>query len=90
MSYQRCHPWAKMKQYQTLEKRLASFMTYKGVVPPETIASAGFFYTCVGDKMKCPFCLGSIYDLKADDDPLALHSEYYPNCRFVKFTLLKA
>ena len=48
------------------------------------LARAGFQYTGRGDVVECFKCNGTLKEWVQDDDPLAAHSQYYPNCEFVK------
>jgi hypothetical protein len=50
---------------------------------PEKIAAAGFYYTCHGDVVRCPFCKGMQAVWTVGDEPLDRHKQLSPNCSFV-------
>lgn len=51
---------------------------------PEQLAEAGFFYTGVGDRVKCFSCGGGLKDWDDDDEPWEQHALWMNKCRFVK------
>ncbi|XP_061388060.1 death-associated inhibitor of apoptosis 1 [Musca vetustissima] len=51
---------------------------------PEQLAEAGFFYTGVGDRVKCFSCGGGLKDWDDDDEPWEQHALWMSKCRFVK------
>ena len=84
---QKTMPRAQIAKYQEESARLASFENWPDSAPvkPPALARAGLYYTTMGDKVKCPFCLGSMYNWEVGDVPFAEHARHYPACAFVKY-----
>lgn len=59
----------------------SSWMKY--IVDPQALSDAGFYYTGVGDKVKCFCCDGVIGDWNFTDNPWEEHAFWFPNCKFV-------
>lgn len=63
--------------------------TFKGLWPhfapisAERLAKAGFFYTNVGDNVKCFCCKVEISSWKYGDSAASKHRLYMPNCDFI-------
>ncbi|XP_037931018.1 death-associated inhibitor of apoptosis 1 [Teleopsis dalmanni] len=51
---------------------------------PEELSRAGFFYTGVGDRVKCYSCGGGLKDWEDNDDPWEQHALWLSKCRFLK------
>lgn len=51
---------------------------------PQQLAEAGFFYTGVGDRVRCFSCGGGLKDWDDNDEPWEQHALWLSNCRFVK------
>lgn len=51
---------------------------------PEELSSAGFFYTLVGDRVKCFSCGGGLKDWDDGDDPWEQHALWLSNCNYLK------
>lgn len=49
-------------------------------VKPEILAKAGFFYTGIGDTVRCFYCDMGLHSLERGDDPWEEHARHYPNC----------
>lgn len=82
-------PIAKMAEYQSENSRLNSYSEWPSDAPvdPHTLARAGLFYTGLRDKVKCPFCLGAMYNWEDGDNPFIEHQKHYPECKFVKYRM---
>ena len=68
------------------EQRLRSFQRNKGwpgVVDPDRMAAAGFYFTGVDDIVKCFACDVSLRRWEAEDDPLEEHRRNQPHCPFL-------
>ncbi|XP_023296097.1 death-associated inhibitor of apoptosis 1 [Lucilia cuprina] len=51
---------------------------------PAQLAEAGFFYTGVGDRVKCFSCGGGLKDWDENDEPWEQHALWMGKCRYVK------
>ncbi|XP_016935530.3 death-associated inhibitor of apoptosis 1 [Drosophila suzukii] len=51
---------------------------------PHQLAEAGFFYTGVGDRVRCFSCGGGLKDWDDNDEPWEQHALWLNQCRFVK------
>ncbi|XP_062128953.1 death-associated inhibitor of apoptosis 1 [Drosophila sulfurigaster albostrigata] len=51
---------------------------------PQQLAEAGFFYTGVGDRVRCFSCGGGLKDWDDNDEPWEQHALWLKDCRFVK------
>lgn len=51
---------------------------------PAQLAEAGFFYTGVGDRVKCFSCGGGLKDWDDNDEPWEQHALWMGKCRYVK------
>ncbi|EDW80089.1 uncharacterized protein Dwil_GK23971 [Drosophila willistoni] len=51
---------------------------------PQQLAEAGFFYTGVGDRVRCFSCGGGLKDWDENDEPWEQHALWLKDCRFVK------
>lgn len=71
-----------------VRNRKLSFETWPpdAVQVQEGLIRAGFYYMGVDDLVKCCTCGGKRSANKdfVDDDPVALHLQYYPNCKFAQ------
>lgn len=68
------------------EQRLRSFQRNNGwlaPVPPRKLAAAGFYFTGIGDTVKCFACDVSLARWEAEDDPISEHLKSEPNCPFL-------
>lgn len=50
---------------------------------PEQLSEAGFFYTGVGDRVKCFSCGGGLKDWAEDDEPWEQHAVWLNKCRYL-------
>ena len=48
------------------------------------MAKAGFFYRGFGDIVTCCFCGVSLHKWLQNDDPIAEHSKFNANCKFIR------
>ena len=48
------------------------------------MAKAGFFYRGIGDIVTCSFCGVSLHKWLQNDDPIAEHRKFNPNCKFIR------
>ena len=72
--------------FVTQNSRLETFATWPVQLAqtPSELASAGFFYTGCGDKVKC-FSGGCGLEMwEPGDNPRLEHSHWYPDCSFVR------
>lgn len=75
---------------ESMTERLLSFYTRDriwpshGLAPPcFDLATAGFFYTGVEDRVKCWYCNGGLETWSIDDDAWEEHAKYFPLCEFL-------
>ncbi|NXO02953.1 BIR7B protein, partial [Rhinopomastus cyanomelas] len=69
----------------TEEMRLSTFQNwpqYAGT-NPERLARAGFFYTGIGDLVRCFHCGGGLTNWSIGDDPWMEHASLFPDCEFL-------
>ncbi|BAC67339.1 inhibitor of apoptosis protein 3 [Adoxophyes honmai nucleopolyhedrovirus] len=73
-------------EFASEKERLDSFRTWPPLMPikPEQLAEAGFFYTGFGDKTKCFYCAGGVWNWELNDDPWEQHAIWFGNCTYVK------
>ena len=66
--------------------RLATFKSWPHNAPVSagSLARAGFFYTCVDDKVQCFACSGQIKDWEYGDTAMGEHKKHFPKCPFVR------
>lgn len=65
-------------------ERLKTFKTWLySHKKPKELAAAGFFYSNVGDGVKCFSCGGGLKHWRRGDDAWIEHAEWFPNCQFV-------
>ncbi|XP_064412907.1 baculoviral IAP repeat-containing protein 1 [Latimeria chalumnae] len=66
------------------EARLDSFKTWpqEAIVEPAALARAGFFYTGVGEVIRCFCCDGVVHKLSPGVDPWAEHAKLESNCKY--------
>ena len=72
--------------YVSQDSRIQSFSTWPVQLSqtPAQLASAGFFYTGCGDKVRC-FSAGCGLEMwQPEDDPILEHEKWYPDCFFVR------
>jgi baculoviral IAP repeat-containing protein 7/8 len=73
-------------QYRTYNSRIVTFRNKWPVsipITPHQLAVAGFFYTGVGDKVKCFTCDGGLNDWKAGDDAFKEHARWFDRCNYI-------
>ncbi|KAH8395283.1 hypothetical protein KR222_008192, partial [Zaprionus bogoriensis] len=73
-------------EYAIETARLRSFEDWPRTMKqrPEQLAEAGFFYTGVGDRVRCFSCGGGLKDWDNNDEPWEQHALWLSHCRFVK------
>ena len=71
--------------YVTFNSRRESFTTWplQLTQSPDQLASAGFFYTGCGDKVRCFSGGCGLEKWEPGDDPVLEHKKWYPDCFFV-------
>ena len=84
----------KTERYKHYDARLASFASPKWPtdvpVPADELARAGWYFTGVTDRVKCPWCHGCVYNWVQGDTALGEHKRHYPQCEFVTEHITKA
>lgn len=85
-------PFAQLQKYESEDARLSSYSNWPDFAPlkPPTLARAGLFYTGVEDKVKCPFCLGSMYNWEKGDNPFSEHAKNFKDCPFITCKLFES
>ena len=74
-------------QYTSEGLRLASFLDKwpkDEIMSPVDLVRAGLFYCGPGDRVKCAFCGGIMYNWVTGDIPLKEHLKHFPFCKFAK------
>ena len=51
---------------------------------PVDLVKAGLFYCGPGNRVKCAFCGGIMYNWVTGDIPLKQHLKHFPFCKFAK------
>ena len=76
------------EKYKSEAERLRSFEDRRWPddvpVPAAELARAGWFFTGVTDRVRCPWCGGVVYNWTRDDTALGEHRRHFPHCSFVK------
>ncbi|EDV96091.1 death-associated inhibitor of apoptosis 1 [Drosophila grimshawi] len=54
---------------------------------PQQLAEAGFYYTGVGDRVRCFSCGGGLKDWDDQDEPWEQHALWLKQCRYVKLIM---
>lgn len=73
--------------FSQLQKRLDSYKNWPKTKcqKPEDLASAGFYYIGIDDRVKCYACGGGLKDWEIDDKPWDEHAIWYgDDCFFVR------
>ena len=63
--------------------RIKTFAGWKTSQTPEDLARAGFIYMGNGDRVKCFFCAGQLYNWEAGDKPWEEHARHFPQCSYL-------
>lgn len=68
--------------YKEISARIASFDSWPNepVQSPLRLSLAGFFYTGIGDRVKCFSCGGALQNWTIRDDPVTEHRRWFPDC----------
>lgn len=67
--------------------RLQSFVPWPKYLPgptPKELASAGFTYTGIGDKVICHNCSVKLHSWEVQDDAVKEHYKHSPHCDYIK------
>ncbi|XP_036598585.1 baculoviral IAP repeat-containing protein 2-like isoform X2 [Trichosurus vulpecula] len=70
---------------QSHAARMKTFVTWPSQipVPPEQLASAGFYYMGCDDDVKCFCCDGGLRCWESGDDPWVEHAKWFPRCEYL-------
>ncbi|XP_006833832.1 PREDICTED: baculoviral IAP repeat-containing protein 3 [Chrysochloris asiatica] len=70
---------------QTQAARIKTFCNWPSSVPvpPEQLASAGFYYVGHSDDVKCFCCDGGLRCWEFGDDPWVEHAKWFPRCEYL-------
>ncbi|KAL5292470.1 IAP1 family protein [Megaselia abdita] len=73
-------------EYAVISARLRSFGDWPRNMKqkPAELSAAGFFYTGVGDRVKCFSCGGGLKDWDDGDQPWEQHALWLSKCNFLK------
>lgn len=73
-------------EYAVISARLRSYADWPRHMKqkPHELSAAGFFYTGVGDRVKCFSCGGGLKDWDDGDQPWEQHALWLSNCNFLK------
>ncbi|XP_004519914.1 death-associated inhibitor of apoptosis 1 isoform X2 [Ceratitis capitata] len=72
-------------EYAIEAARLRSFEAWPRNMKqrPKDLADAGYFYTGIGDRVKCFSCGCGLKDWDDDDEPWEQHAMWFPKCRYL-------
>uniref|UniRef100_A0A0A9Y257 Apoptosis 2 inhibitor n=1 Tax=Lygus hesperus TaxID=30085 RepID=A0A0A9Y257_LYGHE len=72
-------------KYSTIESRLRTYSKWSPSFNqlPGALADAGFYYTGVGDKVRCFHCDGGLKEWKKFDIPWVEHARWFSDCTFL-------
>lgn len=70
--------------------RLSTFTNWpkSNIVTPQKLVKAGFYYTGKNDTTKCVYCAGEAVNWTQGDDPDLEHKRLFPNCPYVRNTII--
>ena len=64
--------------------RLESFRNWPiSYICVKDLATAGFYYSSRGDRVKCNFCNIEVYEWSCTDSPWLEHQKWSPNCPLI-------
>lgn len=68
--------------YKDICVRIQSFDSWPKfyVQHPLKLSLAGFFYTKIGDGVRCYSCGGFLSQWNSQDDPVEEHNRFFPDC----------
>lgn len=74
------------KVIMNFKERLDTFHKWPKALAqrPAELSRAGFFYTGVGDVVKCPFCNIKLSNWMSDDKAWNEHKKFSEHCDFIK------
>ncbi|AAZ67406.1 ihibitor of apoptosis (iap) [Trichoplusia ni single nucleopolyhedrovirus] len=76
----------KYPNFDNVVKRINSFRNWpRNRTDYIDLAEAGFFYTGLGDRVKCFYEGCTLSDWSCDRVPWQQHARWFPNCRYVLF-----
>ncbi|XP_070534855.1 baculoviral IAP repeat-containing protein 7-like [Ptychodera flava] len=72
-------------EYKEVKRRLSTYHTWpaNANARPDALAQAGFFYTGIGDNVKCFHCDGGLRNWEPTDEPWAEHAKWFPRCKYL-------
>lgn len=78
----------KYREYSLEQTRLSSYTGWPSQMKqkPENLSKAGFFYLGQGDKVKCFFCGGILWDWDPTDEPYTEHAKWFPKCPWLSLS----
>lgn len=78
----------KYREYALEQTRLASFTGWPTQMKqkPDALAQSGFFYLGQGDKVKCFYCGGILWDWDPSDEPNTEHAKWFPKCPWLSLS----
>ncbi|XP_060599867.1 putative inhibitor of apoptosis [Ruditapes philippinarum] len=53
-------------------------------IDPVILSQAGFYFTGMGDCVRCFFCGGGMKNWQGEDNPWVEHARWFPDCEYVK------
>ena len=69
----------------SLHERLQTFEGWTlNFISADSMAAAGFYYTQVGDRVRCAFCDYEVGNWIEGDDPMLDHRRWSPFCSFIR------
>ncbi|MDP0563024.1 MAG: RING-HC finger protein [Candidatus Endonucleobacter sp. (ex Gigantidas childressi)] len=83
------HASSKYPQYTTYQARIESYVNWpwqEALQTPQDLAEAGYFYTGVGDVVRCFFCDIGLAEWGSHDLPWQEHARHASDCWFLKTT----
>ncbi|RWR99775.1 inhibitor of apoptosis protein 2-like protein, partial [Leptotrombidium deliense] len=52
-------------------------------ISTDQLSRAGFYYTGIGDIVRCFACHGILYNWEVGDDPIMEHKKHFKHCKFI-------
>ncbi|XP_052808113.1 putative inhibitor of apoptosis [Mya arenaria] len=75
----------KYREWENESTRLMSFRGWPAQMSqiPRQLVDAGLLYMGEGDRCKCYWCGGELYDWEPEDNPWVEHAKWFPQCGYV-------
>lgn len=80
-------PKTRISGFETERSRYNTYINWpvENIVTSKELARFGLIYTGTGDRVKCVFCLGAMYNWDIGDDAIQEHTRHFPECPFILY-----